>query len=433
MNKTLLTAAILSASLPLSLSALTIENATPGQLTEAIGTDTDATTLTVAGGAVNAADFAFILDKMPQLQSIDLSGCTIAPYSGMAIAMTRVKKAEANRIPPYAFTGMSNLTTVKLPATVTTIGAGAFSGTAITEMTLPASVDSIADYAFMRCTALKSVSLPASLRALGKKAFANCPALSTIRFASGTSLTALPEQTFEGCVALTDINLNALTQCTEIGPWSLAHCHGLTALSLPSAVTDIAQGALLADEQIAKFNLPASTARVGDHALAGMSAVTSTTLPSTLLYLGTGAMAGWDALTEINAQALNRVPDLGDDVWHDINASGVTLEVTEGMAQAFAAADQWCEFNIHENSETGIGQLPATADTQAMTVSTAPDRLTVSATGDLPLGSVAVFSTTGLRVAYATGITAEATFSTSGWTHGVYLIVSNLGVAKITL
>ncbi|MDE7388826.1 MAG: leucine-rich repeat domain-containing protein, partial [Muribaculaceae bacterium] len=231
MNRILLNIIICTGlMLPAEALALTVSNPAPGALADAVGADTTATTLTVNGGAVNAADFAFIADKMHRLESLDLSSTSIASYAGSTIRMTGVKKSDADVLPPYALIGMKFLSSVSLPKNLTAIGQGAFTGSAIATADVPAKVTSIGENAFRRCENLTEVTLPASLSALCAGAFANCSALKTVTFASGTPLTRLPESAFEGCVALDKINLNALKACTEIGPWAVAHCRSLTAI-----------------------------------------------------------------------------------------------------------------------------------------------------------------------------------------------------------
>ena len=82
----------------------------------------------------------------------------------------------------------SNLTTVTLPNTLTSIGANAFLlCTNLTTITLPASLTSIGANAFASCTSLTTITLPASLTSIGDGAF-NGAAISSVILLSDPKL-----------------------------------------------------------------------------------------------------------------------------------------------------------------------------------------------------------------------------------------------------
>ena len=67
-----------------------------------------------------------------------------------------------------------------IPAGVTNIGAGAFSGcTGLTNITIPASVTSIGCRAFSGCTGLTNITIPTSVTSIADNAFEDCPNLPT--------------------------------------------------------------------------------------------------------------------------------------------------------------------------------------------------------------------------------------------------------------
>ena len=70
-------------------------------------------------------------------------------------------------------------TTYAVPASVTSIAKYAFAGSnALTEVTLPEGLTDIAEYAFAWCRKLTKISLPESLDNIGKLAFNECTALT---------------------------------------------------------------------------------------------------------------------------------------------------------------------------------------------------------------------------------------------------------------
>ena len=80
---------------------------------------------------------------------------------------------------PYGVTGIGNwafgyclgLTSVRIPDSVTSIGAEAFRCTGLTNVTIPGSVTSIGAEAFYGCSGLTSVTIPASVTSIGSYAF----------------------------------------------------------------------------------------------------------------------------------------------------------------------------------------------------------------------------------------------------------------------
>ena len=94
-----------------------------------------------------------------------------------------------------AFEGCSGLTSLNLPAGITSIGDWTFQGcSGLTSLTLPASITSIGGHAFQTCSGLTSLTLPAGITSL------TLPAGITSGIVYGA---------FEGCSGLTSIYVYA--------------------------------------------------------------------------------------------------------------------------------------------------------------------------------------------------------------------------------
>ena len=76
---------------------------------------------------------------------------------------------------------------VTIPSEVTSIGAGAFSGKAISSVSIPGSVTSIGDSAFANCTSLSNVTIPGSVTNMGSGVFAGCSGLSSVSLQASIS------------------------------------------------------------------------------------------------------------------------------------------------------------------------------------------------------------------------------------------------------
>ena len=418
----------------LTANALDITDLKAGSLQSRVGDDLTAKSLTVSG-TIDASDFAFIADQMSELTSIDLSATTVVAYSGEALPYTSLTISDAATLPRYAFVGMTNLTDVTLPASITAIGTGAFSGTAIKTPILPESVTTIGDYAFMRCQQLSSLTVSSSVKSIGERAFAYCDRLSTLKFGENSALTAISDGAFEGCSSLTDVDLQNLTRCTEIGAWSFAQCDGITTLKLPTVLRSMGTGALLADSSIKGIDLSSTDiTSLGDYALTGTSAVKNITLPSTLTAMGDGAMSDMTGLKVIYAEAISQLPELGDEVWNGVNQANVVLVVADDIAETVRATAQWQDFNVMSVTEWERAcTLPTIAENvDSLSYSLNGSELTLTTTSDA-FTSVALFNTAGTRMAYVNANAQQVTVNVSALQSGVYLVVTNRGIAKIAI
>ena len=58
-------------------------------------------------------------------------------------------------------------------------------------ITIPNSVTSIGDYAFVKCSSLQSITIPNSVINIGKDVFFNCTSLKEIRIMKGSRTKVL--------------------------------------------------------------------------------------------------------------------------------------------------------------------------------------------------------------------------------------------------
>ena len=86
-------------------------------------------------------------------------------------------------IPDAAFVNCSQLTNISIPNSVTFIGFSAFNScTSLKSITLPSSLSTIQSYAFYNCGNLKTIHIPVSVTSIGNYAFDVCPNLMTVTY-----------------------------------------------------------------------------------------------------------------------------------------------------------------------------------------------------------------------------------------------------------
>lgn len=119
--------------------------------------------------------------------------------------------ADITSIPDGAFRECSSLTAFEIPETVTEIGRSAFEGSAIQSAVIPATVNSFGSRAYKSCTSLTSVSLPENLYQISSQAFMGCTSLKTI---------TIPESVCQiGSQAFADVDLESVSSLATYPPY----------------------------------------------------------------------------------------------------------------------------------------------------------------------------------------------------------------------
>ena len=204
-----------------------------------------------------------------------------------------------------------NLTSVEIPASVKSIGNGAFSYSNITSITIPGTVESwgldvftnskletatitsdvteipssffsnanyleeivfengcqiekIGANAFMNCTSLKSIEIPASVKTIGSNAFDGCRNLSSVTFADNSSLKS-------------------------IGASAFNNNYKLTSITLPNSVEEINNKAFY-NSNLENIVLSTSIKKIGEECFKN-SELTSVTIPASIQTLGNDAFS----------------------------------------------------------------------------------------------------------------------------------------------
>lgn len=99
----------------------------------------------------------------------------------------------------------NGLTTVNLPATVTSLGKGAFALTDITTVNIPDAVTTIPMGCFADCTKMTDITIPSTVKNIEAMAYYGCSGASTLVISEGTE--SIGEMAFFDCNKLTEVTI----------------------------------------------------------------------------------------------------------------------------------------------------------------------------------------------------------------------------------
>lgn len=208
-----------------------------------------------------------------------------------------------------AFYGCTSLVKIAFPNALTTIGASAFCGcSSIISLTIPDGVTSIADNTFNSCSGMMSISLPESLASIGEHAFYGCSGLTELIIPS--TVTYIGSGAFESCSNITSIDIP--DGVSTINSASFQYCSKLTDIKIPIAVTSIGDYALYGCN-LESITIPDGVNTIGKYAFSGCN-FTTISIPNSVKNIEDGAFNSCrqleevylpDGLTTIKASSFN--------------------------------------------------------------------------------------------------------------------------------
>jgi hypothetical protein len=296
--------------------------------------------LTVTG-IIDARDFTTMRDSMPVLAVVNLTGSSIAAYTGDKGPLLSTATYPIHSIPCYAFcnpntsVGRISLRTVSLPSTITSIASNAFNYcSGITNISIPSSVASIESWAFGDCGNSTSITIPASVTRIDNFAF---------QAFNGTINVDVSNTVYSSDNGvLFDFDKSKLIQCPTVIAGSY---------TIPSSVDTIMWLAFYKCTKLTgRFEIPSSVKSIGDYAFRDCSGITGPmVIPSSVISIGNGAFYWMTSLTSIHVY--KPVPvDLTtkSGVFDGINKTNCRLYVPIGTDGDYNLADKWTDFeNIY--------------------------------------------------------------------------------------
>ena len=174
------------------------------------------------------------------------------------------------------------------------------------EVTIPAGVTKIADYAFLAVNTVRRVKIPNTVKEIGLCAFQACKNLEEVELPSG--LEVLAGAVFVGCDRLKKLEF---PQQLSVVPLHLCRdCKSLEKVTLPRKAERIEWRAFYGCTGLREVELPPQLQRIGEEAFSQCTALETVIFPDSVTCVDSKVFAGCKMLKKIRlSQNLMVIPD----------------------------------------------------------------------------------------------------------------------------
>lgn len=272
---------------------------------------------------------------------------------------------------------------------VTSIGEDAFYKSGITSVTIPNSVTSISENAFLDCHQLEFVTIGNSVKSIGESAFEYCSGLMSV--AIPNSVSSIGRHAFWGCSGLVSMRVGRNNGTYD----SRNNCNAI----IKTSTNELIFGCK-------NTTIPSSVKTIGESAFDDCSGLTSVTIPNSVTTIGEYAFSGCSGLTKLVSLAV-KPPSCGYEALRDIDKTACRLFVPEESVNKYKTADQWEEF-LYISEYDGVDDVSV----------------------DSPGAVYEVYNLQGVRV--GSGM-REAEITADALPHGAYILVSPQGRKKVKI
>ncbi len=184
---------------------------------------------------------------------------------------------------------------------------------------IPNKIESIANWAFSKCSSLTGITIPDSITSIGIEAFSECSSLEVIKVDSNNT----EYDSRQDCNAIINTGTNELiVGCqntmipdgvTSIGYDAFSGRSSLTSIMIPDSVKDIGSSAFYGCSSLTSITIPNSVTDIGLNAFYGCSSLTSIMIPDSVTWIGAWVFSGCNSLERIEVDSNNTKYDSRQD------------------------------------------------------------------------------------------------------------------------
>ena len=207
--------------------------------------------------------------------------------------------ASVTQIPDYLFYKCSGLTTATFGESLTSIPKYAFNGCNLQMVSLPASVESIGEYAFQSNANMSTLSLGSATKSIGDYAFNGCYKLNEINL--GAALQSIGDYAFQsvGSSIIEGISFTLPETLTSIGRYAFDRS-GISSLTIPNSVTEIGANAFSSSKKLKSISIGSGCKTLSANCLSDCSSLSSISLAEGLTAIGDAVFANCTAIESIS-------------------------------------------------------------------------------------------------------------------------------------
>lgn len=228
-------------------------------------------------------------------------------------------------------------TSVTIPEGVIGIADNVFAWSNLTSIEMSESVTSIGNAAFYGCFSLTSIVIPGGT--IGNYAFADCPSLSSIEISKG--VTEIAEKAFDDCVLLKE-NFKNYSDCTDPNNWGATIADQITP-----------EGLIIDNNVVIKYRgtsssviIPKGITGIADKVFSGFS-LTSVVIPASVTSIGDYAFQNCNYLKNIYVG--ENPPTISGYTFSGVYRYNCKLNVPAGCANVYQNS-YWRGFSIEEEN-----------------------------------------------------------------------------------
>lgn len=216
-------------------------------------------------------------------------------------------------IPDYLFAGLKSISVVDIPASVTSIGKGAFAFSSVTELTGGEGVEKIGEYCYYKTESFGEFVLPEKVTDISPYTFAYSGINS---FVATDNLESILESAFEGCQNLESVDLKNNVMIIDNNTFS--GCGSLKNIVVPDSVKNVGNGAFADCGALETVYMSANVSFIPTECFSNASALSSFTWNPESKLVGRMAFGNCSSL---NSFDFNNVEKLYDN---SFSGSGIT-------------------------------------------------------------------------------------------------------------